>query len=33
MVLFGLSIFALSLGTIGLVWVEGYHHLLASFGA
>jgi flagellar biosynthetic protein FliR len=32
MVIFGLSIFALSLGTIGLVWVEGYRHLLASFG-
>ncbi len=33
MVLFGLSIFALSLGVIGSVWVSRYRELLAVFGA
>ena len=33
MVLFGLSIFATSLGVIGLVWVDGYRTLLHAFGA
>ena len=32
MVLFGLSIFALSLGVIGMVWVDRYHDLLRVFG-
>jgi flagellar biosynthetic protein FliR len=32
MVLLGLSIFALSLGTIGMVWVDRYRELLAVFG-
>jgi flagellar biosynthesis protein FliR len=32
MVLLGLSIFALSLGVIGLVWVERYRDLLMVFG-
>jgi flagellar biosynthesis protein FliR len=32
MVLFGLSIFALSLGVIGMVWVDGYRVLLNQFG-
>ena len=31
MVLFGLSIFALSLGVVGLVWVDGYRVLLRNF--
>jgi flagellar biosynthetic protein FliR len=33
MVLLGLSIFALSLGVIGMVWVDRYHDLLRTFGA
>jgi flagellar biosynthetic protein FliR len=32
MVLLGLSIFALSLGVIGMVWVDRYRELLALFG-
>lgn len=32
MVIFGLSIFAFSLGIIGLVWVDGYRVLLHQFG-
>ncbi|MET0274899.1 MAG: flagellar biosynthetic protein FliR [Phenylobacterium sp.] len=32
MVLLGLSIFALSLGTIGMIWVDRYRDLLALFG-
>jgi flagellar biosynthetic protein FliR len=32
MVLMGMSVFALSLGAIGLVWVDRYHDLLARFG-
>jgi flagellar biosynthetic protein FliR len=32
MVIFGLSIFAFSLGVIGLVWVDGYRVLLHQFG-
>jgi flagellar biosynthetic protein FliR len=32
MVIFGLSIFAFSLGVIGLVWVDGYRVLLHRFG-
>jgi flagellar biosynthetic protein FliR len=32
MVLMGLSIFALSLGVIGMVWVDRYHDLLRIFG-
>jgi flagellar biosynthetic protein FliR len=32
MVLLGLSIFALSLGVIGMVWVDRYHELLRIFG-
>ncbi len=32
MVIFGLSIFAFSLGLIGLVWVDGYRVLLGRFG-
>jgi flagellar biosynthetic protein FliR len=32
MVIFGLSIFAFSLGIIGLVWVDGYRDLLLKFG-
>jgi flagellar biosynthetic protein FliR len=32
MVLMGLSIFALSLGVIGMVWVDRYRELLAVFG-
>jgi flagellar biosynthetic protein FliR len=32
LVLTSLSIFALSLGTIGMVWVDRYRDLLASFG-
>jgi len=31
--LLGLSVFALSLGAIGLVWVDRYRDLLAAFGA
>ena len=31
MVLFGLSLFALSLGTIGMVWVSRYRELIAQF--
>ena len=31
MVLLGLSIFALSLGVIGMVWVDRYRELLAVF--
>lgn len=31
MVLFGLSIFALSLGVVGLVWIDGYRVLLNQF--
>ncbi len=31
MVLFGLSIFALSLGVIGMVWIDGYRTLLNHF--
>jgi flagellar biosynthetic protein FliR len=30
-VMFGLSIFALSLGLVGMVWVDGYRVLLANF--
>ena len=30
-VIFGLSLFALSLGTIGMVWVERYRDLAGSF--
>ncbi|MDP3748957.1 MAG: flagellar biosynthetic protein FliR [Phenylobacterium sp.] len=33
MVLFGLSIFALSLGTIGMVWVSRYRELISLFVA
>lgn len=32
MVLMGLSIFALSLGVIGMVWLDRYHGLLRAFG-
>jgi flagellar biosynthetic protein FliR len=32
MVLLGLSIFALSLGVIGMVWIDRYRELLALFG-
>jgi flagellar biosynthetic protein FliR len=32
MVLMGLSIFALSLGVIGMVWLDRYHELLKVFG-
>jgi flagellar biosynthetic protein FliR len=32
MVLMGLSIFALSLGVIGMVWLDRYHDLLRIFG-
>lgn len=32
MVLMGLSIFALSLGVIGMVWIDRYHDLLRIFG-
>ena len=32
MVLMGLSIFALSLGVIGIVWLDRYHELLKVFG-
>jgi flagellar biosynthetic protein FliR len=32
MVLMGLSIFALSLGVIGMVWMDRYHELLRVFG-
>ena len=32
MVLGGLSIFAMSLGTIGIVWVDRYRDLLGAFG-
>ena len=32
MVLLGLSIFALSLGVIGTVWVNRYRELLGVFG-
>jgi flagellar biosynthetic protein FliR len=32
MVLMGLSIFALSLGIIGIVWLDRYHELLKVFG-
>ena len=32
MVLLGLSIFALSLGMIGMVWIDHYRDLLAPFG-
>ncbi|THD58742.1 flagellar biosynthetic protein FliR [Phenylobacterium sp.] len=32
MILLGLSIFALSLGTIGMVWIDHYRDLLATFG-
>jgi len=32
MVLLGLSIFALSLGVIGMVWLDRYHELLKVFG-
>ena len=32
MVLAGLSIFAMSLGVIGMVWVDRYHELLRVFG-
>ena len=32
MILLGLSIFALSLGVIGMVWVDRYHELLRIFG-
>jgi len=32
MVLLGLSIFALSLGVIGMVWIDRYHELLKVFG-
>ena len=32
MVLLGLSIFALSLGVIGMVWIDRYRDLLAVFG-
>lgn len=31
-VMFGLSIFALSLGLVGMVWVNGYRDLLGVFG-
>jgi flagellar biosynthetic protein FliR len=31
MVLMGLSIFALSLGAIGMVWVDHYRDLIATF--
>ena len=31
MVLFGLSIFAITLGVVGLVWVDGYRVLLRNF--
>ena len=33
MVLMGLSIFALSVGVIGVVWIDHYRDLLAIFGA
>ncbi len=32
LVIFGLSILALTLGVIGMVWVDGYRSLLLSFG-
>jgi len=32
MILLGLSIFALSLGAIGMVWIDHYRDLLATFG-
>ena len=32
MVLMGLSVFALSLGTIGMIWVDRYRELLVVFG-
>jgi flagellar biosynthetic protein FliR len=32
MILLGLSIFALSLGVIGMVWIDHYRDLLATFG-
>jgi flagellar biosynthetic protein FliR len=32
MVLMGLSIFAMSLGVIGMVWVDRYRDLLQLFG-
>jgi flagellar biosynthetic protein FliR len=32
MVLMGLSVFALSLGTIGMVWVDRYRDLISAFG-
>jgi len=32
MILLGLSIFALSLGTIGIVWIDHYRDLVAMFG-
>jgi flagellar biosynthetic protein FliR len=32
MVIFGMSILALSLGIIGLVWVDGYRVLLHQLG-
>jgi len=32
MVIFGMSILAVSLGTIGMVWVDGYRVLLHQFG-
>jgi flagellar biosynthetic protein FliR len=32
MVLFGLSIFALSLGSIGVIWVDRYRQLVGQFG-
>ena len=32
MVLLGLSVFALSLGVIGAVWLDRYRDLLARFG-
>jgi flagellar biosynthetic protein FliR len=31
MVLLGLSVFALSLGVIGMVWVDHYRELIAVF--
>jgi hypothetical protein len=30
-VIFGLSIFALSLGTVGMVWIERYREVLGAF--
>ena len=32
MVLMGLSVFALSLGVIGMVWIDRYRDLIAVFG-